>query len=271
MLPLRRLLFIAQLNEKLFGHNSSQRKMAPVTRYQTKSTSLNGVIDSTNHKSTKTESIKMQPTEVNKQKRKSKDQQSGRDGLPIVTFPSQNEFEHWLKACHVQTTGIWVKIAKKSSGIPSINYEELLDVLLCYGWIDGTRTGFDDTWFLQRISPRRSKSTWSQINREKVKRLIRMGKMQPAGQILIDQAKADGRWDNAYKPTSGCVVPDELVVALEESSAKTFDSFKALSKPEKLILLNRINRTESENERSECIRSIVSMFERDDTSIDSLK
>lgn len=183
----------------------------------------------------------------------------------MIPFPSQSDLEDWLKTNHTDTTGIWVKIAKKASGIPSVTYDQLIDVVLCFGWIDGVRCSFDETWFLQRITPRRAKSTWSQINREKVKRLIRIGKMQPAGQRLIDEAKVDGRWDNAYTPSSGWVVPDELVAAIEASTPSTIEMFRTLNKQSKLVLVQRLDKAISEDDRIECIKSIVEMMERGET------
>lgn len=237
--------------------------MAPVTRNQKISTSVNVVNKSnTNNKlekKSRTVPVKKQNDDI---KSKSRKQETGKDGLPIISFASQTDLEDWLRTNHTVNTGFWVKIAKKSSAIPTVTYDEIVDTALCFGWIDGQRCGLDETWFLQRITPRRAKSNWSQINREKVKRLTRMGKMQSAGQRLIDEAKADGRWDKAYKPTSGCVVPDELVTAIEASTPATIELFRTLSKPSKLVLINRIEQATSDDDRNECIKKIVSKLER---------
>lgn len=270
---LSRRLFFATVNKELFASSISNRyRMAPVTRNQKKSTSENVVNPVNTNKKVEKKSSTTRLVAVSKQKSNginskssSKDQKTGKDGLPIISFSSQNNLEDWLRQNHTVNTGLWVKIAKKSSGIPTVNYEEMLDAALCYGWIDGQRCGLDETWFLQRITPRRTKSNWSQINREKVKRLIRMGKMQSAGQRLIDEAKADGRWDNASAPTSGCVIPDELVAAVEALSPATIELFRTLSKPSKLVLVNRIEQTTSEVDRNECIRSIVLSLDRGET------
>lgn len=232
--------------------------MAPVTRNQKTLKTTNDDKKAAN----RNKILKVRPVNVNKQNPPTQanyKQSTGKDGLPIIAFPSQSDLEDWLQINHTITTGLWVKIAKKSSGIPTVTYEEMLDAALCYGWIDGQRNGMDDTWFLQRITPRRPKSNWSQVNREKVKRLIRVGKMQSAGQNVVDAAKADGRWDNASKPSSGFVVPDELVAALEESSDDALKSFAKLNKTDKLALINRFEQTDEGKERSECIRSIVLM------------
>lgn len=245
--------------------------MPPVTRKQTKSTGATVVNEINTNKVQK--KVPPKPVAASKQndaKYISKQQETGKDGLPVISFPSSTDLEDWLRINHTINTGLWVKIAKKSSRIPTVTYEEMLDVALCYGWIDGQRCGLDETWFLQRITPRRSKSNWSQINREKVKRLIRLGKMQPAGQSLIDEAKLDGRWENASAPTSGCVVPDELTAAVEASSPEAMDLFRTMSKPTKLALINRIEKTTSGDDRDECIKSIVLMLERGETDVGSL-
>lgn len=131
--------------------------------------------------------------------------ETGKDGLGIISFVSIKEWESWLQENHATSKGLWVKIAKKASRIQSITYPEVLDGALCFGWIDGLRIRFDDVWFLQRTTPRRTKSKWSRVNREKAEVLARMGRMRPAGQAAIDAAKADGRWDEAYLPQSRIV------------------------------------------------------------------
>ena len=118
--------------------------------------------------------------------------------LPIVRSASAAAWEEWLAAHHTQPDGVWLKIAKKASGIPSVTYDEALDVALCYGWIDGTRRAYDDTHFIQRFTPRRPRSQWSVRNIEKVAALTAAGRMQPAGLAQVEAAKKDGRWDDAY-------------------------------------------------------------------------
>lgn len=108
---------------------------------------------------------------------------------------SAAEWQEWLAKHHSQPTGVWLKIAKKASGIPSVNYDEALDVALCYGWIDGHRKAFDESYFIQRFTPRRPRSIWSRRNTEKVAALTAAGRMQPAGLAQVDAAKKDGRWD----------------------------------------------------------------------------
>ena len=118
----------------------------------------------------------------------------------IKSFRTEAAFEHWLRRNHARETELWLRIYKKGSGVPTITTAQALDVALCWGWIDGIRKAFDERSFLQRYSPRRAKSIWSQINREHVARLTAAGRMTPHGQRQVDAAKADGRWDAAYAP-----------------------------------------------------------------------
>jgi uncharacterized protein YdeI (YjbR/CyaY-like superfamily) len=122
----------------------------------------------------------------------------GNDGLEQIPFASATEWERWLERNHAGADGVWIRIAKKASGIESIDYPEALEVALCFGWIDGRRERLDDRWFLQRFTPRRRRSNWSRINRDKVERLIAEGRMRPAGLAEVDRAKADGRWAAAH-------------------------------------------------------------------------
>ena len=122
---------------------------------------------------------------------------SGPADDPVVAFESGAAWEAWLAANHSSATGVWIKVAKKTSGIPSVTNAEALDGALCYGWIDGVRHRFDDQWYLQRYTPRRKRSNWSTINRGKAEQLIAAGRMQPAGLAEIERARVDGRWDAA--------------------------------------------------------------------------
>ena len=116
---------------------------------------------------------------------------------PVIAFESQVAWEGWLAEQHATSSGVWIKMAKKASGIPTVTHAEALESALCFGWIDGQRKAFDDRWFLQRFTPRRSRSNWSKINCAKAEQLIREGRMQPAGLREIERARADGRWGAA--------------------------------------------------------------------------
>jgi uncharacterized protein YdeI (YjbR/CyaY-like superfamily) len=124
------------------------------------------------------------------------------DGLPRLPFASPAEWEEWLENNHADSQGVWIKMAKKSSGIESVRYPDVLESVLCFGWIDGRREALDERYFLQRFTPRRPRSQWSRINCEKVERLIRQGRMRPSGLAEVERAKADGRWEAAYEAES---------------------------------------------------------------------
>jgi uncharacterized protein YdeI (YjbR/CyaY-like superfamily) len=138
----------------------------------------------------------------------------------IRSFESEAAFETWLSKNHDREPELWLKIHKKGSGLASITHSEAIDVALCWGWIDGVRMPLDERSFLQRFSPRRDKSVWSQINRDRVARLTKAGRMTPQGQRHIDAAKADGRWHAAYAPSASLSVdtlPDDLRAAIDKN------------------------------------------------------
>ena len=144
------------------------------------------------------------------------------DDLPIQHFEDQKAWEEWLVA-NADGKGIWLRIAKKDSGIASVNYAQALEVALCHGWIDGQKRGYDERFFLQRFTPRRPRSLWSKINIGHVERLIAAGRMQPGGLREVEAAKADGRWEAAYRSFSDMEVPAELAAALKKNKkAKAF-------------------------------------------------
>lgn len=124
--------------------------------------------------------------------------------IPIMQFATSESWELWLKNNYTQQSGIWLKIARKNSGIASVSLFDALDVCLCYGWIDGQRRSYDDKYFLQKYTPRRKKSLWSKVNIGKVEALIAAGRMQEPGFKEIEDAKADGRWDVAYESQKKC-------------------------------------------------------------------
>lgn len=144
------------------------------------------------------------------------------DDLPIQHFKDQKDWEKWLLA-NTGGKGVWLQIAKKDSGIASVNYAQALEVALCHGWIDGQKRGQDERFFLQRFTPRRPRSLWSKINIGHVERLIAAGRMQSGGLREVEAAKADGRWEAAYHSFSDMEVPAELAAALKKNKkAKAF-------------------------------------------------
>jgi len=184
--------------------------------------------------------------------------------LPIVQFKSQKEWATWLGKNHAKSTGVWLQIAKKASGIASVTYAEALDVALCYGWIDGQKDSYDDQSWLQRFTPRGPKSIWSKMNREHVARLIKAGKMTPAGQKAIDAAKADGRWDAAYDSQSKATVPADLQAELDKyPKAKAF--FATLKSANRYAILFRLHTAKKPETRAKRLAQFVEMLEKGKT------
>ena len=179
--------------------------------------------------------------------------------LPILPFASPAEWEAWLEAQHTTSPGIWLKIAKKETGIDSVTYAEALDVALCFGWIDGQKGKFDETYWLQRFTPRRKQSKWSAVNRDKANALIDAGKMRPAGLREVESAQQDGRWDAAYEPQSKMTVPEDFQVALEANdAAKAF--FEQLNSVNRYAVLYRIQNVKRAETRRKKIEQYVQML-----------
>lgn len=184
-----------------------------------------------------------------------------RDGQPILAFAEQRAWEAWLEANHARASGVWAKLAKKSSGIASVQYPEVLDTALCFGWIDGQRVSLDATHYLQRFCPRTPKSPWSQINAAKVDVLVAAGRMRPAGRVAIDQAKADGRWARAYEPVSRATVPHDLRLALDASPAAAA-FFAKLDSRNRYAVLYRLQEAKRAETRAKRLEQFVAMLAR---------
>ena len=180
------------------------------------------------------------------------------DDLPIQHFHDDKEWEQWLSD-HSGSKGLWLKIAKKDSGIASVNYAQALDVALCHGWIDGQKRGFDEQFFLQRFTPRRPRSLWSKINIGKIEGLIASGRMQRAGLREVEAAKADGRWEAAYHGSSSMEVPEELATALAKNrKAKAF--FDALDKTSRYSFCWRVHTAKKPETRIARAEKFVTML-----------
>src|SRR5688572_22648709 len=191
------------------------------------------------------------------------------DPKKIHSFSSEAAFEKWLGANHDRETELWLKIHKKDSGLASVTATQALDVALCWGWIDGLRKAFDERSFLQRYTPRRAKSVWSQINREHVARLTKAGRMTPHGQKQIDAARADGRWAAAYAPirsASEAGIPKDLRAAIG-ASAKARKMFRLLNRQNLFALAYRTNKMKTPAGRERQIARLVAMLERGETIV----
>jgi uncharacterized protein YdeI (YjbR/CyaY-like superfamily) len=183
------------------------------------------------------------------------------DGLPSIPFASAEEWERWLEDNHAESDGVWIQMAKKGTGIESVRYPEVLDSALCFGWIDARRKSLDDRYFLQRFTPRRSRSNWSRINREKAERLIDEGRMRPAGLSEVERAKADGRWEAAYDGQRAITVPDDLQRELDaRPAAKAF--FRELSSQNRYAILYRLQDAKKPETRARRLAKFVVMLER---------
>jgi uncharacterized protein YdeI (YjbR/CyaY-like superfamily) len=187
----------------------------------------------------------------------------------IKSFRTEADFEAWMARNHDRETELWLKVHKKDSGLPSVRTAQALDVALCWGWIDGIRKGLDERSFLQRYTPRRPKSIWSQINRDHVARLAAAGRMTPHGQRQVDAAKADGRWDAAYAPirsASEATIPADLRAAIE-ASPRARKKFKTLGRLNLFALAFRTNNMKTAAGRARKIAALVAMLERRETIV----
>jgi uncharacterized protein YdeI (YjbR/CyaY-like superfamily) len=182
------------------------------------------------------------------------------DGLPTITFATEADWEQWLERNHAESPGVWVKMAKKGAGIDSVSYPAVLESALCFGWIDGRREALDATYFLQRFTPRRSRSRWSRINREKAERLMTDGRMRPAGVVEVQRAKADGRWEAAYAGQKTSTVPADLQRELDaRPQAKAF--FSQLSSQNRYSILYRLQEAKRPETRARRLAKFVAMLE----------
>ena len=187
----------------------------------------------------------------------------------IRRFATGAAFEKWLRSHHARETEVWLRIYKKDSGVPTVTIAQALDVVLCWGWIDGIRKSFDDESFLQRYTPRRPKSMWSQVNRDHVARLTAAGRMTPHGQRQVDAAKADGRWQAAYAPIRSATketIPDDLRAAIE-ASPRARKTFRTLGKVNLFALAFRTNHMKTPAGRARKIAELVAMLERGETIV----
>jgi uncharacterized protein YdeI (YjbR/CyaY-like superfamily) len=179
--------------------------------------------------------------------------------LPVLQFEDPPAWERWLDANHASSEGVWLKIAKKASGTTTVTHAEALHEALCYGWIDGQRAPHDETFFLQRFTPRRPRSKWSEINRDKALELIERGRMKPAGLAQVEAAKQDGRWEAAYAPQSRLTIPDDFQRALDENPAAR-EFFATLRGVRRYSFLYRIQDAKRPETRARRIREYVAML-----------
>src|SRR3712207_5835933 len=182
-----------------------------------------------------------------------------RADLPVIPFASREAWATWLQERHATSDGLWLKLDKKGSCIDAVTYAEALEVALCYGWIDGQKASFDDRYWLQRFTPRRPRSKWSKVNRQKATELIEAGEMKPAGLREVERAKADGRWDSAYDAQSTATLPDDLRRELEKNH-KAREFFSKLDSRNRYAILYQIQDAKRPETRARRIAKYVAML-----------
>lgn len=179
--------------------------------------------------------------------------------IPTISFDSWQSWESWLEENHASANGVWLKLAKKDSGIASVSYPEALEVAICFGWIDGQKASFDETFWLQRFTPRRPGSKWSKINRDKATRLAEQRRLRAAGLAEVASAKEDGRWDNAYASQGNMGIPDDLQKRFDENP-KARDFFAGLDSTNRYAVLYRIHDAKKPETRARRIEKFVQML-----------
>lgn len=180
--------------------------------------------------------------------------------MPVMVFKNQEDWATWLDENHAASSGVWLKLAKKASGLESVSYDEAVEVALCYGWIDGQAKRHDASWWLQKFTPRGPRSIWSRINREKAEALIRSGQMKPAGLRAVESARQDGRWHAAYDPPSTATVPDDFQEELDRNAkAKAF--FDTLDSRNRYAILHRLQTAKKAETRARRIQQFIRMLE----------
>jgi uncharacterized protein YdeI (YjbR/CyaY-like superfamily) len=179
--------------------------------------------------------------------------------LPVLAFPDQAAFEEWLEAEHATSPGCYVKLAKKGAGVPSLTHAEMIESLLCFGWIDGRSNRLDDRFYLMRVTPRRPRSVWSQKNVAAVAELVAAGRMRPAGLAQVEAAQADGRWDRAYAGAATITVPDDLAAAMAAEPAAQ-EAFAGLDATNRYAVLWRVHTAATPATRAKRIAALVTML-----------
>lgn len=181
----------------------------------------------------------------------------------MMTFVSSEDLSEWLEANHATEDELWVKIFKKKSGVLSVSWNDIVIETLRWGWIDGVKKSLDDQAYFQRITPRKARSSWSKRNTEHVERLISEGRMEAAGLVHVDAAKADGRWENAYPPPSETEVPADFVAALE-SRPKAKQFFQTLNKSSKYAITYGLVTAKKPETRQRRFEKFITMLDREE-------
>lgn len=182
-------------------------------------------------------------------------------GLKVLSFKNLEDWRIWLSKSYADSEGIWIRFFKKGSGIVSINHNDALDVALCFGWIDGQLQKYDDNSWLQKFTPRRSKSIWSKQNIERTERLIKLGKMEPSGMKAINSAKSDGRWTKAYDSPGNISFPEDFLKALSRNK-KSFKFFESLDRTNKYSIAWRLQTAIKPETKKKRMAKILEMLSK---------
>ncbi|MFD0147189.1 MULTISPECIES: YdeI/OmpD-associated family protein [unclassified Streptomyces] len=178
------------------------------------------------------------------------------EGLELITFTKTAELEAWLETRHADTPGVWLRIAKKGGGGESLTIPEILDCMLCFGWIDGQRKGGDGVYYVQKYTPRRAGSLWSRVNVRKVEALTAAGRMRTPGLAEVAAAQADGRWEAAYPSQAEATVPDDLAAALAaDERARLF--YEGLGKTDQYLVILRLWQARTPKGRAQRLERMV--------------
>lgn len=183
---------------------------------------------------------------------------------PTLLFASAADWEAWLEAQPADSPGLWLKLAKKGCDTPSIDYPTALESALCFGWIDGQKRPLDESFWLQRFTPRKSRSKWSKINRDKATALIEAGRMRAAGLREVERAREDGRWDAAYSSQSVATVPEDLQAALD-ADPQAAEFFATLDSANRYAVLYRVQEAKRADTRAKRIEKFVAMLHAHET------
>jgi uncharacterized protein YdeI (YjbR/CyaY-like superfamily) len=181
----------------------------------------------------------------------------------VIAFRDAAAFEAWLDAHVDLRVGVWLKIAKKGSGVPSLTAEEAVDVGLCHGWISGQRRSYDGVYYLQKYVPRRPRSRWSQVNVARAEELIAAGRMRPSGLAEVEAAKADGRWAAAYASQRNATVPPDLAAALA-ASPRAAQAFDALGRTQRYAVILHLVTARTATARAARLRGAMTALQAGD-------
>jgi len=181
--------------------------------------------------------------------------------LPIIAFQSQKKWRAWLLKNYDSSSGAWLRLYKKDSGVKSINHDMALEEALCFGWIDGQAKSYDEQSYLQKFTPRRKGSIWSKRNTDNIERLIKERKMHPSGLAEVEKAKADGRWAKAYDSPANMKIPDDFLKELSKKP-KAFKFFQTLNKTNTFAIAFRLQTAKKPETRLKRMKAIIEMLEQ---------